>query len=629
MDTFGVFTRWLAVVAVAGLMTAAAAQAQDSPQVVQEKEQQYLKVLQSDAPGAEKALACKQLSLYGSAAAVPELAKLLSSEQLASWARIALEAIPDSAADEALRKSLASLQGRLLVGAINSIGVRRDTQAVNILIDLLKAKDAEVASAAAVALGNIGNAPAAKALQQSLAAAPALARDAFAEGCILCAERQLAADQASTAVALYDLVRQADLPKQKLLEATRGAILARKSQGVALLVEQLRSADKQFFQLALGTSREIPGSEVAKALAAELVGSSPDRAALVLQALADRHDTGMLPAVLEAAASGPKQVRLAAIEVLPRLGNDTCFEPLLRIATGEDAELAKAAKDSIAILPGESINADIRARLAKAQGSALPMLIELVGLRRIEATDTLVAATKNNDAAVRAAALTALGATVGLKDLPILIAQATAPTHADDAKAAQQALRAACIRMPEGEACAEQLVAVMAKSPLATKTTLLEILGAMGGAKSLETLAAAGKGSDPELQDVATRVLGEWMNLDAAPVLLDLAKNAPGEKYQVRSLRGYIRLARQFVKPDGLRVEMCQKAFAAAQRPAEKKLVLEVLGRSQSMAALKMAAKAAEDPELKEDAVRAASAIAARLGDKPEVRDLMTKLRAN
>ena len=56
------------------------------------------------APPAEKALACKQLAIYGAKDAVPALAPLLSDPELASWARIALEAIPGPAADAALRE---------------------------------------------------------------------------------------------------------------------------------------------------------------------------------------------------------------------------------------------------------------------------------------------------------------------------------------------------------------------------------------------------------------------------------------------------------------------------------------------------------------------------------------------
>ena len=107
------------------------------------------------------------------------------------------------------------------------------------------------------------------------------------------------------------------------------------------------------------------------------------------------------------------------------------------------------------------------------------------------------------------------------------------------------------------------------------------------------------------MQDAGSRVLGEWMTVDAGPVLLDLAKTAPGDKYRVRSLRGYIRLARQFRMPDGQRAEMCQNAMAASSRPDEQKLVLAVLERYPNAETLKVAAKATQVPAVREDARRA------------------------
>src|ERR1700733_6434449 len=87
------------------------------------KEQDLIAVLHSDAAKAKKADACKDLAVYGSDKAVAELGKLLADEQLASWARIALEAIPGPASDEALRKGVDWLKGKLMGRAISSIGV--------------------------------------------------------------------------------------------------------------------------------------------------------------------------------------------------------------------------------------------------------------------------------------------------------------------------------------------------------------------------------------------------------------------------------------------------------------------------------------------------------------------------
>ena len=304
-------------------------------------------MLRSEAPPAEKALACKQLAVHGSEAAVPELARLLTNEQLASWARTPLEVIPGKGADEALRKALGSTRGKLQIGVINSIGVRRDVAAVEILTAHLQDEDAEVASAAAVALGLIGNEPATRSLRGALAGAPANVRSAVAEGLVLCAERLLSGGNAAGAAEIYDEVRHAKVPLQRILEATRGAILARKENGINLLVEQLNSPEKALFQIALATAREVPGRKIDEALAAEVTKASPERAEQIIATMADRPETVVLPAVVKAAGNGPKQVRLAAIAALGRVGDATCLAQLLDIAAEPDQELASAAKEAL------------------------------------------------------------------------------------------------------------------------------------------------------------------------------------------------------------------------------------------------------------------------------------------
>ena len=606
-------SRSLKLFAAGMFLVAATAQAADEQSASIEK--QLIETLRS-ATKPEQALACKQLVIHGTKDAVPELARLLTDPELASWARIALEAIPDAAAGKALISALDSLEGRLLVGAINSIGVRRDEGAVDALSRRVAGKDVQVASAAAVALGRIGTTAATKTLRESLGGAPAEVRSAVAEGCILCAERLLAAGKNREAVEIYDQVRQSDVVKPRIAEATRGAILARKSEGIPLLIEQLKSPDKALFQIALSTARELSGNEVSAALAAELQTMPPERSAVVLYALGDRHDP--LPApVLTAARTGPLEVRIAAIDVVGRLGDAASISTLLGIAVEDDEELAQAAKTAMVSLEGEKVDAAIIERLSKAEGKALPLLIEVVGQRRISAAVALVKLVEHPDPKVRNAALTALGATAGPNEFAVLIAQLVAPKYPVDAEVAQRALRAAATRMPDRETSAAQLAKAMRDSPVATQAAILEILAAMGGTTALDTIAAAGKQNNEQLQDVATRVLGEWMNVDAAPVLLDLAKNAASEKYQVRALRGYIRLARQFDMPDAQRAEMSANALAVATRPDEQKLVLQVLERYPSPETLNVVRKAEVVPELQQEANRIANALARKLGDKP------------
>ena len=89
-----------------------------------DKAKAALAVLRSDAAEADKALACKHLAIYGSADAVPELAKLLDNERLHSWARIGLEAIPGPEADAALRAAMKEFDAKAAHEAV--LGEKED-----------------------------------------------------------------------------------------------------------------------------------------------------------------------------------------------------------------------------------------------------------------------------------------------------------------------------------------------------------------------------------------------------------------------------------------------------------------------------------------------------------------------
>jgi len=522
--------------------------------------------------------------------------------------------IPDPAADNALRDSLVKVKGRLLIGVINSIGVRQDANSVSALIGQLENDDADVASAAAVALGRIGGATSAKVLERSLVNAPAAVRNAVAEGCVRCAEKLLAGEQSAEAVELYDAVRKVDVPKPRILQATRGAILARGAAGIPLLVEQLQSADKALFALGLGVAREIPSSQVTDILVSELVRTTPQRQALLILALGDRNEPKAMAAVLKAAKSESEAVRFAAIRGLELSGNGSCLPVLLEAATGPQAELAETALAVLADLPGKEVDDDLAARLQKAEGKARLILIQLAGRRHIETTNPLLMkAAEDSDIRVRCAALTALGATVSLDDLPILMSRATDLTKTQEAKAAGAALCAACARMTDRDGCADKILAVFPSSPAATKCILLETLVSAGGTKALKAVSAAAHDANSEVRDAAYRALGEWTSTDAGPELLVLAKLSGDNRLATRALRGYVRIARQFNIPDSERLAMYGEILTLAKRDEEKRIALDVLKRVISAESLALAVENLDKPALQEAAARVALAISQEL----------------
>ncbi len=184
------------------------------------QEDKFIAILKSDAPPKEKADACRELARVGTKQAVPALAPLLADETLSHMARFALEPITDPSVDAALREALGKLKGRLLIGVIGSLGVRKDTEAIEPLAKFLAETDPAVAQAAARALGSIGGA-AVQALEGALSTASPASRLAVCEGLFRCAE----AMSNGAAFLIYDKVRTLpNLPQQARVAALRGAI---------------------------------------------------------------------------------------------------------------------------------------------------------------------------------------------------------------------------------------------------------------------------------------------------------------------------------------------------------------------------------------------------------------------
>src|SRR5262249_9601524 len=145
---------------------------------------------------------------------------------------------------------------------------------------------------------------------------------------------------------------------------------------------------------------------------------------------------------------------------------------------------------------------------------------------------------------------------------------------------------------------------------------LLRILGAMGGPKALATIATAVHENDSELQDVGTRVLGEWMTADAAPVLLEIAKSPEQDKFRGRALRGYLRIARQQKMPDAERFAMFREGMELSKRPEDRQLTLDILKRCPSAETVQLASTFMDDKQIGQHAVETAIFIAEKIKDK-------------
>jgi HEAT repeat protein len=427
------------VLAVALLVTAVPAVAQEA---------KLIAVLRSGATQEEKAATCRDLARVATKQSVPALASLLGDEKLAHMARYALETIPDPSVGDALRGALGKLAGRPLQGVIGSLGVRRDVKAVAAMAPLLTGADADVAQAAAHALGNIGTPEAAKVLDGVLRGASGGRQIAVCEGLFRCAEAIAAQGQVGQSQAIYDRLRGlAQAPRQVRAAALRGAILTRGKTGIPLLLEAVRGSDYALTAAAARAAMELTGPEVTAALCDALPKLSADKQVLLINTLGYRGDASAGPALLASAAKGPAAVRLAAVENLTHLGYAPALPLLVELSLAGEADLAAAARTCLGSFPGRDADATILAMLAHKDAKVRSLAVEMIAQRSsVESTASLLKAAEDVDETVRLAALKALYHQAGAAELPALLKILVKARSSAESQAAESALSALCAR---------------------------------------------------------------------------------------------------------------------------------------------------------------------------------------
>ncbi|MFA7173554.1 MAG: hypothetical protein WC340_09095 [Kiritimatiellia bacterium] len=182
----------------------------------------------------------------------------------------------DPVRSQALIAALATLQGDLLGGVIDSLAVRRDDSAVPALQSLAMAGTNDVTGKALLALGCIANEACVGTLRQRFKAAALSVREAAASGILLVAQHCQVSGDSKTARQLYDELLAAELPENLRVAAVHGAILAHGARDATFLVAHLRSPDQETRKAARLAAQSFPLRELALLLLAACDRSEDD-----------------------------------------------------------------------------------------------------------------------------------------------------------------------------------------------------------------------------------------------------------------------------------------------------------------------------------------------------------------
>ena len=585
-----------------------------------------------------KMIAAKRLSVYGTEKCIPALIAMLSHPEMGYYSRYALEPMPIEAVDAALREATKTQKGMNLVGVLTSIGVRRDAGAIPYLEPVLANpnQDAEVVKAAYAAYGYIGTPECADVLKKAVGDFKPEYEKAVCDAALGCAKLLVDDGKLEPALAVYDAVIHSKARSFHKEGAIFNRILAQKTAGTDDLIRYLHAEDIGIFEAALQTIRFLPaGGEpgVCKALTSELDKFSPQRTGLILEALAGRKDDESRKAALaiSLAVKEPEVVRVSAMHTLGTLDIPEAVPALLAGAAdnGGQGAVADAAFRSLVFMTNKDADAAIAKAMTDAGNKIDGAMIRIAKERRTAAaTPQLWAVIRMANSPLRNDAIDALGETATLKDLPEVAKLIAAARTDEDRTRIATSLSSICARMPQ-QASFDAVIAIFnAGESIAIQQAAIDMMKTIGGKAAVAKVTEIALGNNTQLVDKATHVLGAWDSPDTmeeiADSMLKVAKQSREERFRIRGIRGYVRLARQFSYPEDQRIAMIKTAFDTATRPDDKGLIFDIFARYPSLEMVKAAMSYSADEAFREQACAAAVATAAKLqGRQPQAARIM------
>jgi len=578
------------------------------------EEKELIAILQSSAGATEKCAACQQLRIYGTAQSVPALAALLREERVGHAARHALEGIPSPEAGAALRKALATTSGLTKAGIVNSLGWRRDTASVPLLVPLISDTDTAIATAAASALGRIGSDKAVAVLKGARENLNHAIRRAVLEALLRCAEDLLSTGNYVGAAALYGDLFHANVPPTIRTAAWRGLVLSDDNQRPELVVKALIGNDEQLRLVALKLVREIKDEQLVKACLQQW-NSLP---ALAQLAVLDAHlqfGTEALATVRTASKSPHMVVRVAAWQALADL-SDTSMIPALASAAaeGEPAE-RDAARDTLARVHGPGVREALLVYLKQAEARKKAELLLAMGKRGDTAAAPMLLQYANaSEETIRLAALESLRRLAVTDTLLPLLDLIVTSKSASDRKAVLRALYAVCQASLDKDRTSRQVIAASNRLPASERRYVLPLLLELATPSALTEILKSAQHSDAQLVRESIRLLTQWPDAAPAEKLFEMARTNSDPSLRTLALRGGINVVGR--EPDPFtRLVLIREALSLASRTEEKKLVLSQLSRIPRAEALEMSLRYLDDPDLINEAGFAAVSIAESLAD--------------
>ncbi len=227
--------------------------------------------LGADVPLQARLIVIEQVGRLGKYEAVTPLGRVLmddESPRAREAARRALEHLPVVTVKRKLREALPKSTGRLRVGILRSLGIRRDFSGVQTIMETIEDPDPEVRLAAIEALARIGEISSKLVVEEALEGAQGIEYQRVLRAYLRLGDSLVQNSEKGTARRIYD--RAMGLGRAAQCAALLGFARAGLQSEVSRIVGYTTSDDPQVRGAALEAAGVMPGGRMTKAIVGKL-----------------------------------------------------------------------------------------------------------------------------------------------------------------------------------------------------------------------------------------------------------------------------------------------------------------------------------------------------------------------
>jgi HEAT repeat protein len=565
-----------------------------------------------------KRFICRELDVIGTAKCVPALAAFLTDEAAGDTALHTLETIPGPEALEALHQALAKAPDAEKGRYITALGRRGSSASVARLRSYLEGGDPALAAAAAGALAQIGGAGCGLVLNAADAAPESMREDIY-NAALRCAGNLLAAGNTEEAAAIYEKFFTAVRPPHIRIAALGGLVKAEPETAGDRVLVALNDPEPLLSRAALEHVRLLPADLVETSFGKRLDPEGGPETIRLIHALADRESGAPVEALIACAEKGGKDVKMAAVKALGKVGDVSCVPVLIDTAAHGIGAIYRAGRESLSTLPGAEVNGVLLELAVGGQAEEQAEALNALADRRaFAATPQILELAASGKDETRKNALKALENLADTDDLNALF-QILRQADDENRGAAADAITAVARRIPDAEERTRLIAAQLEDAPAPVKIVLIDILSRVPAAPVLPVLGRYLDGPAEEVRLAAVAAMASWP--DGAPLVLlapRIGKAEGSEKEAIiDACAGLLRNATD--RSDADRLALYRRLLEEPLSGAQKKTILAGLASIIHPDALAMAAACGKDSGIEAEAAVAVIRIAKGLsGAYPE-----------